>query len=45
MSVQLPSNAGKAWGQLQTPSEEISWPKSFFGTKLVNIVYMMHTER
>ena len=45
MSVQLPINAGKAWGELKTPFENISWPKSFFRTRLVNIVYMMHTER
>ena len=45
MSVELRSSGRAKWGELVAPLGEISWPKSYFNTRLVDIVYMMHKQR
>ena len=45
MSVELRSSGRAKWGELVAPLGDISWPKSYFNTRLVDIVYMMHTQR
>jgi len=43
-SLNMPRSSGKTWGDLVTPSERITWRRSHFKTKRVDVVYKILTE-
>ena len=44
-SLNMPSSSENAWGNLATPTGQITWRKSYFKTTYVNVVYMMLNQR
>jgi len=44
-SLNMPSTNRNAWGNLATPTGQITWRKSYFKTTYVNVIYIMFNQR